>query len=384
MDITPLSLGVRTKTGYAELVAAHTPIPVRKSDTFTTTQDSQSEVQIEIFNGSLDGEAKIGSFFLTGIPPCPAGEPQIKVTFDIDASCVLEVTARDHGTGRSESIRIEDTTLLPPAEVARITRRFQEQRELEELRRSTQAKLQVAADRLAQLEALAGDCEAAWLEFGQRMAVFRPGGGPLDDETQRILADLFRRERELEATVRALAGAVPDLLDEGRALQAGSADASGPVAGSSAGGGDLGDGGGRADPGRLAERLGTHVALASELLATLAAWNAALITASMACAGPLAMFRSNHDAGDYRAALDWLPDPVEDIADIRRHLHCLAEVGDAEGYRDALLAQAEQLGAQLGEVIAIITSVQHRGAAAAFAVAVDSLSDLLTEVGIER
>jgi molecular chaperone DnaK len=61
MDITPLSLGVRTKTGYAELVAAHTPIPVRKSDTFTTTQDSQSEVQIEIFNGSLDGEAKIGA-----------------------------------------------------------------------------------------------------------------------------------------------------------------------------------------------------------------------------------------------------------------------------------------------------------------------------------
>jgi molecular chaperone DnaK len=226
--------------------------------------------------------------------------------------------------------------LLPPAVVTDLAWRFLEQRQRWEARRAEQGKLKLISHRIARLAALSGDCETAWRELRQRKAAFRPGRGPLDAATQAVLGDLFSREQQVEAEVQALPAVLGDLRRNERALQAMTADA---------GGGRDGDGLGPADADVLAELLGTQLRLASGLLATLGAWNGALIAASAASASPLALFRGRHEAGNYRAALDSLPGPVEALADVRRQLHCLAEVGDAEGYRGVLAAHGGRLGA---------------------------------------
>lgn len=338
LDVTPLSLGIQArgaddKLEYSEIIASHTTIPAKHSKMFTTTRDNQTEVDIVIFNGSLDTEAKIGKFILSGIPPVAKGQPQIEVTFNIDASCVLEVTARDLGTGRSETVRIEDTTLLSPGEAARLAQRFQEQQQRDDLRRQAHAKLRLAADRIASLEIAATDCEAAWNEFRQRKAVFRAGAAPLDDMTQRALAELFSSEHELAADLNAVLRPIPDALRAGRESLSG-AGTTEPA--------------GLAEITGLVDRLGVQADLVAELMTKLAAWNAALITAAMANTDPIYLFRSHHDAGDYLAAvaaLDRIQGPIDDVRDIRRQLRCLAEVGDTERYRAVLAANARQLGA---------------------------------------
>jgi molecular chaperone DnaK len=293
----------------------------------------QSEVDIVIFNGSLDAEAKIGKFILSEIPPVAKKEPKIEVTFDIDTSCALEVTAKDPGTGRSETVRIEDTTLLSPAETTRLAQRVQEQQERDDLRRQTSAQFRLAADWMASLETTAANCEAAWNEFRQRKAVFRAGSAPLDDETQCALAELFRSEHELAADLNAVLRPIPEVLRTGREFLSGT---------------------GTAEPTRLnevtglVERLGLQSDLVAELMAKLAAWNAALIVAMMVDADPIGLFRSHHDAGDYLAAvaaLDRIQGSVSDTRDVRRQLRCLAEVGDTERFRGVLEANAARLGA---------------------------------------
>ncbi|HPP73664.1 MAG TPA: molecular chaperone DnaK [Armatimonadota bacterium] len=126
LDVTPLSLGVETLGGVmTKLIERNTTIPTRKSQIFTTAADGQSEVEINVLQGEREmarDNKSLGRFHLVGIPPAPRGIPQIEVAFDIDANGIVNVSAKDLATGRSQSITITGSTRLSKEDVERMVR----------------------------------------------------------------------------------------------------------------------------------------------------------------------------------------------------------------------------------------------------------------------
>ncbi|MFI3290212.1 MAG: molecular chaperone DnaK [Rikenellaceae bacterium] len=124
LDVTPLSLGIETMGGVmTKLIDANTTIPTRKSETFSTAVDNQPSVEINVCQGERPlarDNKSLGRFHLDGIPQAPRGVPQIEVTFDIDANGILNVSARDKGTGKEQKIRIEASSGLTDAEIQRM------------------------------------------------------------------------------------------------------------------------------------------------------------------------------------------------------------------------------------------------------------------------
>ncbi len=124
LDVTPLSLGIETLGGvFTKLIDANTTIPTRKSEVFSTAADNQPSVEIHILQGERPmarDNKTIGRFHLDGIPAAPRGVPQIEVTFDIDANGILNVSARDKGTGKEQTIRIEASSGLTEQEIQRM------------------------------------------------------------------------------------------------------------------------------------------------------------------------------------------------------------------------------------------------------------------------
>lgn len=166
LDVTPLSLGIETLGGvFTKLIEANTTIPTKKTEVFTTASDNQTSVEIHVLQGERQlakDNKTIGKFYLDGIPPAPRGVPQIEVTFDIDANGILNVSAKDKATGKSQSIRIEASTGLTDQEIERM--KEEAQRNADEDR-----KLKEKIDKVNQADNLIYSTEKQLKDFGDKI-----------------------------------------------------------------------------------------------------------------------------------------------------------------------------------------------------------------------
>ncbi len=156
LDVTPLSMGIETMGGiYDTVIEANSTIPTKKSKVYSTASDNQPSVEIHILQGErkmAKDNRPVGRFILDGIPPAPRGLPQIEVTFDIDANGILNVSAKDKGTGKQQSIRIEASTGLSKEEVARMKAEAEANAETDRVAREQAEKINNADALIFQTE----------------------------------------------------------------------------------------------------------------------------------------------------------------------------------------------------------------------------------------
>ncbi|MCX7818491.1 MAG: molecular chaperone DnaK [Kiritimatiellae bacterium] len=236
LDVTPLTLGIETLGGvFTPLIERNTTIPTRKSQIFSTAADGQTTVEIHVLQGERKMAADnktIGRFLLDGIPPAPRGVPQIEVTFDIDANGILNVSAKDLGTGKEQKITITASSGLDKAEIERLVREA-EAHAAEDQRRREEVETRNQADSLAY------STEKALKEYGDKLSA--EAKHRVEDAVKRLREAIDRKEgtealrRAMEEVNRQMQAASTELYSQARRTGAsGGAAGSGGASGGGA------------------------------------------------------------------------------------------------------------------------------------------------------